>query len=94
MRRGIGAVRRAGTSGDGQAPHSPSLSRDIGFPNAHRRQQRAPAAAPSHHRSAPLRTSSSSSSIINGDEARQRRKRDQTDRPRRNEFLLCVATQR
>ena len=93
MGRGIEAVRRAGTSDDGQAPHSPNLSRDIGFPNAHRRQQRAPPAAPSHHRSAPLRTSSSSSSI-NGDEARQLPKRDRTVWPRRNEFSLCVATQR
>ena len=53
MRRGIGAVRRAGTSGDGQAPHSPSLSHDVGFPIARRQQQRAPPAAPSRHRSAP-----------------------------------------
>ena len=66
MRRGIGAVRRAGTSGDRQAPHSPSLSHDVGFPIARRRQQRAPPAAPSRHRSAPLRTSSSRSSS-NGD---------------------------
>ena len=63
MRRGIGAVRRAGTSGDGQAPHSPTLSHGVGFPIARRQQQRAPPAAPSRHRSAPLRTSSSS----NGD---------------------------
>ena len=62
MGRGIEAVRRAGTSDNGQAPNSPNLSRDIRFPNDHRRQQRAPPAAPSHHRSAPLRTSSSSSS--------------------------------
>ena len=92
MRRGIGAVRRAVTSGNGQAPHSPSLSHDIGFPIARRRQQRAPPAATSHHRSAPLRTTTTTTSI-NGDEARQRRKRDWTDQPRRNEFLLCVVTQ-
>ena len=92
MRRGVEAVRRAGTSGDRQAPHSPCISRDIGFPDAHRRQQRAPPATTSHHRSAPLRTTTTTTSI-NGDEARQRRKRDRTDQPRRNEFLLCVVTQ-
>ena len=91
MRRGIGAVRRAGTSGDGQAPHSPSLSHGIGFPIARRQQQRAPPAAPSRHRSAPHQQQQQQQQRRR---ARQQRKRDRTVWPRRNEFLLCVATQR